>query len=180
MSLCPASPVCRVYGIHRPAVYRVGERALATLESGGTVEIYYSQWGGCDPCLSRVLGGPGDPTKTLSVADWQYRGQSTPAELPRRVDTIDIDAVYHISARGVQVYRPVWPGFSRPGSATATGALVRVDTFGEFRRLRAAVQFLKGVLYGAIAREWLDRATAGDLLALAVRSYCGSDRVHTA
>jgi hypothetical protein len=161
------------------AVSPVGERALAAVRCDRHLEVYHSRWAAGDERLARVLDSPVDPLDALVVADWGYRGRYTASGFPPQVDTLDIEAVYLVSVCGVRVYRPVWLGLSWPDGRSAGGVLVRVDTLGEYHRLRAAVQFLKGVFHEASWLGWVDRPTARDLFALAVRTYCRPERIHT-
>jgi hypothetical protein len=161
------------------AVGRVGERALAVVQDDRQVDVYYSQWAGRTRRLARVLDGPGDSLEALAGADWEFRGRLPRGTVSRRVDALAIEAVYHLSVRGVRVYLPVWLGFSWPGERVSGGVLVRVETPGECRGLRATLRFLRGVLHEALGLDWFDQETARDLLALALRSHCSSDRIHT-
>lgn len=160
-------------------VGRVGERALAVVPRDNYVEVYYSQWAGGADRLWRVFGAPGDPVDTLAGADWEYRGRWPPGAVSRRVDALDIAVVYQVSACDVTVSLPVWPGFTWPDRRVTGGVLVRVDTRGECRRLRTTLRFLKSVFHEAVGLDWLDPDTARDLLALALRTYCSPDRIHT-
>lgn len=154
----------------------VGERALAALAVDGQVEVYYAHWAAGERRLVAVLAGPGDAIGALTGADWRYRGRYDRAVFPRTVDTLGVDAVYHVSGDGVRVYLPVWPGFDTP-TDRATGLFVRVETVGELRRLRRTVGFLKALFHDAIGLTWLDSVTARDLLVLALRRYCPPDRL---
>jgi hypothetical protein len=160
-------------------VSRVGERALAVVRSDHRVDVYHSQWAGSVNRLTRVLETPVDPVAALAGADWQYRGRWPPGTLSRRVDALDIAVVYHVSASGVTVYLPVWLGFTWPGERVTRGVLVRVDTYEQCRCLRATLRFLKSVFHEAIGLDLLDSDTARDLLALALRTRCSPDRIHT-
>jgi len=158
----------------------VGERALAAvcLGDGGQVEVYHSRWAGGDSRLRRVLHAPGDPLDALAGAEWQYRGRQDRTAFHDSVDTLGVDAVYLLPGRGVRVYLPVWLGI--PGTVeqkekwwagrVTDGVLVRVESFGECRRLRGVVRLLKELCYEAVRRAWFDRRTARNLLALALWS----------
>jgi hypothetical protein len=167
----------------------VGERALAVVRvgDGGRVDVYHSRWAGGDSRLRRVLHGPGDPLDALGDAEWRYRGRQDRTAFAGGVDTLGVDAVYLLPGRGVRVYLPVWLGMpetteqtgeSWAGPAT-DGLLLRVEAFGECRRLRGMVRFLKELCYRAVRRAWVDCRTARNLLALALRSEHTPGRVHT-
>ena len=160
-------------------VSRVGERALAVIQGDNRVDVYHSQWAGSVDRLARVLEAPVDPVTVLAAADWQYRGRWPPGERSPRVDALDIAVVYHISASGVRVYLPVWPGFTWPAERVTRGLLVRVDTYEGCRCLRATLRFLKSVFHEAIRLDVLDSDAARDLLVLALRTCCSPDRIHT-
>ncbi len=167
----------------------VAERALAAvcLEGGGQVEVYRSRWAGGDSRLRRVLHGPGDPLDALCDVGWQYRGRQDRTAFPGGVDALGVDAVYLLPGQGVRVYLPVWLGVPRTVEQTGEswaeratdGLLLRVGAFGECRRLRGVVRFLKSLFCGAVRRAWIDRKTARNLLALALRSEHTPGRVHT-
>lgn len=167
----------------------VGERALAAVRvgDGGRVDVYHSRWAGGDSRLRRVLHGPGDPLDALGDAGWGYRGRQDRTAFPGGVDTLGVDAVYLFPGRGVRVYLPVWLGI--PGTAEQTGGswagratdglLLRVEAFGECRRLRGMARFLKELFCVAVRRALVDRQTARDLLVLALQSDHTPGRVHT-
>lgn len=169
----------------------VGERALAAVRvrDGSQVEVYYSQWAGGDGRLRRVLHSFGDPLDALTGASagWRYRGRQDQTTFAGGVDTLGLDAVYLLRDRDVRVYLPVWLGIPRAVEQTGAswaeqatdGVLVRVETFGECRRLREVVRFLKELFYRAVRRAWFDRQTARNLLALALGSDHTPGRVHT-
>lgn len=157
----------------------VGERALAAVESDRHLDVYHSQWAGSHDRLGAVLDTAGDPLEALTGADWVRRGRLTPAAFPRQIDRLETSAVYLVSTRGVRVYLPVWLGFSPPTGDRAGGVFVRVHTLRECCRLWHTVQFLKSLFHEAIGLAWLDSATARNLLALALRLYCTSGRLHT-
>jgi len=160
-------------------VGHVGDRALAVVQSGCQVDVYRSQWAGEADRLARVLDAQVDPIRALAAGDWAFCGRWQAEAVSRRVDALDIEAVYHVSVRGVTVYLPVWLGFTWPDERPTSGVLVRVDTRGECRRLRATVRFLKSVFHNALGLGWLAPATARDLLSLTLRGYCPPGRIHT-
>lgn len=157
----------------------MGERALAAVRWAGHLEIYYSQWAGGNDRLASVLDARVESLEVLAADTWQYRGRCAPATFSGQIDPLDIEAVYLVSTRGVTVYLPVWLGFTWPPEETLTGLFVRVEQFAEYRRLRTVVMFLKSVFHEAVGLTWLDCATAGDLLALALWTYCDPERIHT-
>lgn len=157
----------------------VGERALAAVRRAGHLEVYYSQWAGANDRLAAVLDAPVDSLDSLAAANWQYRGRLAPAALSGQTDPLAIEAVYLVSTRGLTVYLPVWLGFTWPREGTPDGLFVRIERFAECRRLQTTVLFLKGVFHEAVGLSVLDCATASDLLALALRVYCGRERIHT-
>lgn len=164
-----------------------GALAVVCLEGGGQVEVYHSRWAGGDSRLRRVLHAPGDPLDALCGAKWQYRGRRDRTAFPGGVDTLGLDAVYLLPGRGVRVYLPVWLGMPETAEQTGrswaeratNGLLLHVDAFGQCRRLRGMVRFLKSLFCVAVRRAWIDRETARNLLALALRSDHTPGRVHT-
>ena len=154
----------------------VGERALAAVRCADRVDVYHAQWAGSNDLLARVFDSRVEAVDVLAGVDWTHRGRYDPAAFPP-VDALGVEAVYLLSAGGVRVYLPVWPGFSWPGDGVA-GLLVRVGTLRACRRLRWLVRFLKGLYHEAIARGHIDARTARRLLVLGLRSDCAPGQVH--
>lgn len=159
----------------------MGERALAAVRCGQGYDIYAAHSAGSDRLLRQVLGAPADEQlATLCAVDWTDRGTRATLDSLDWLDTLGIEAVFFVSARGVTTAHPVWLGFSSPEASAGTtrDALVRIERVAERRRLRTVVQSLKGRFHEGIRRGALTESEAGTLLALALTGYCPPGRVH--
>lgn len=117
----------------------------------GREDCFRAQWGGSEAALSAVLEAGQPPRR---VADWKLSRRAA-----RRfgwltgLDHLRLSAVYLQDGDRTSVYLPLWFGVPTAGLSAApdAGALVRVRSLSDARRLREDWRTLKGGLGDAVA-----------------------------
>lgn len=126
----------------------------------GREDCLQAQWGGSEAALAAVLEAGRPPRR---VADWELSRRAVPrSEWLADLDYLRLSAVYLQGDDGTRVYLPLWVGIPAAGldANPGAGALVRVRSLADVRRLREGWRVLKGELGDAVA--------AGDLPLAAV------------
>ena len=140
--------------------------------------MYASRWAGSDTVLGQVLDSTNpSPYSSLTELDWQYHATCSPDTLVQSLDYLAIEAVYLLSSAGLSVSQPVWLGLGlsdEPVEPTA-GILIPVECLADYRQLRAAVRFLKGLFRDAVQTGVLSRWRAYWLLLGALWNYCAGE-----
>lgn len=117
----------------------------------GREDCLRAQWGGSETALSAVLEADQPPQR---VADWDPSGRAVPRSAwLAELDSLRLSAVYLQNGDRTKVYLPLWFGVPTAGldADPEAGALVRVRSLAEARRLREGWRTLKGELGDAVA-----------------------------
>ncbi|MEF8888200.1 MAG: hypothetical protein V5A30_10365 [Haloarculaceae archaeon] len=125
----------------------------------GREDCFQAQWGGSEPVLSAVLEAGRPPRR---VADWDpFCRAVRRAEWLADLDYLRLSTVYIQAGDRTSVYLPLWFGLPAAGLSAdpEAGALVRVRSLADARRVREDWRTLKGELGDAIAGERLPLAT---------------------
>lgn len=131
---------------------RVAEPGLLVRRrSDGREDCFRAQWGGSEAALSAVLEVGRSPRR---VADWEPSCRAVRrSEWLAELDYLRLSAVYLRDGDRTRVYLPLWFGVPTAGldANPDAGALVRVRSLSDARRLREDWRTLRGEFGDAVA-----------------------------
>ena len=124
----------------------------------GRGDRFRAQWGGSEAALSAVLEAGQPPRR---VADWEpSRRAARRSEWLAELDHLRLSAVYLRDCDRTSVYLPLWFGLPTAGldADPDAGALARVRSLADARRVREDWRELKGRAGDAVSAGWLPLA----------------------
>lgn len=151
----------------------MGERALAIVCDGDSVDYYRSQWGGSDQLLEKVFASD-SPATLLDSVTWESIREPNRIRQLKQDACLVTEAIYLVTEDGLDVVSPLWFGipFSDDGSAPGAGIFVPVESFPTFRSCRDTLQQFKELVLEFVYTHCLSEDQAETLVSRCFRLVC--------
>lgn len=157
----------------------MSDRALLLRQrSSGEYEVYYAQHGGRRDLLFGAATGKLEPAALMKCCPWGFRSCHGRNAILNRLDFLSISALYVVTAKAVDAYRPVWLGVptatdEHVPTPSWIGALVAVDSPQGVRRLETGTRWAKTMLGRGLESGVIEALDASRLLLLSLLPFRG-------